>query len=77
VNDCTVQLNACNSAEHLEKFGLLKENTLVCFEDEEEYLSWDNYKIDDLTEQETFLYLSARKAITRVVSLYNLYTNTI
>lgn len=77
VNDCTVQLNACSSAEHLEKFGLLKENTLVCFEDEEEYLSWDNYKIDDLTEQETFLYLSARKAITRVVSLYNLYTNTI
>ena len=42
-----------------------------------ELIYWDNYKIDDLTEQESFLYLSARKAITRVVSLYNLYTNTI
>lgn len=76
VNDCTLLLNACTNAEHLKKFGLLKENTLVSFEDESEYLSWNSYKIDDLTEQESFLYLSARRAITQVINLFNLYTST-
>ena len=74
-----LQLNMCRNANHLDKYGLIPENTIVNNCELTGYMSWDhinNYKSFN-TEEERFLYLSSQDVIQNILGLSQIFQESV
>lgn len=75
LNGATLQLNLCREPEHLDILHLSKENTIVNGSQEEypDLLCWDSVNLAGKSKAESFMYLSSRKVIQRVLGLSRIF----
>lgn len=75
-----LSLNICRSPEHLKAFDIMEDSTIVNAAEDSFYLAFDDYAdtLDTFSNQkEKFLYLSSRPIFQHLLSLFDLYKESI
>ena len=78
------QINLCRDKEHAVKMGLLADSTVLFgdYSDNDDYenvgyMYWGPYSIDGLGKDESFIFLSSRSVVQRLLSTFTRFEQSL